>query len=86
MTIANNNLMASNSFPNPYASDGLVAMWDGEWNNGFGSHMPKLNVWRDIVSNVEMTAVGSPHFSGKCCQFDGRSYFTAQSSLVKEVI
>ena len=30
---------------NPYVTDGLVAMWDGEWNAGGGVHDASANEW-----------------------------------------
>ena len=32
----------------PYVKDGLIAMWDGEWNAGYGVHDPNANVWKDL--------------------------------------
>ena len=34
---------------NPYVTDGLIAMWDGEWNAGGGVHDPNATVWKDLV-------------------------------------
>lgn len=39
---------------NPYVTDGLVAMWDGEWNAGGGVHDPNATVWKDLVGGVLM--------------------------------
>ena len=37
MTIAAHHAMlAGGGWKNPYVTDGLVAMWDGEWNVGGG--------------------------------------------------
>ena len=38
---------------NPYIIDGLVAMWDGEWNAGLGIHDPNLPVadWKTLVNS-----------------------------------
>ena len=36
---------------NPYVTDGLVAMWDGEWNAGGGMHDANATVWKDICDN-----------------------------------
>jgi len=40
--------------PNPYVTSGLVAMWDAEWNAGFGVHDPDSPVWLDLVGNNNM--------------------------------
>lgn len=44
---------------NPYITDGLVAMWDGEWNVGGGlPHDPAAAVWKDICGNYDATFNG----------------------------
>ena len=35
---------------NPYITDGLIAMWDAEWNDGVCSHVSTTTKWNDIVS------------------------------------
>lgn len=37
---------------NPYITDGLVAMWDGEWNVEGGKHDASVTDWTDIVSGI----------------------------------
>ena len=39
---------------NPYVTDGLVAMWDGEWNAGWGLHDPNATTWKDIISGYDL--------------------------------
>ena len=39
------------SWTNPYVTDGLVAMWDGEWNAGGGVHDASAVVWKDLSGN-----------------------------------
>lgn len=34
-----------------YVQDGLVAMWDGIENAGWGEHDPNATVWKDLVGN-----------------------------------
>ena len=36
-------------FENPYVADCLIAMWDGEWNAGWGEHDTNTTVWKDLV-------------------------------------
>ena len=52
---------------NPYVTDGLVAMWDGEWNAGGGVHDGSIeNEWTDIVGGMKFSAqYGSSYFSDK---------------------
>jgi len=47
---------------NPYVTDGLVAMWDGEWNAGFGTHDPDAVVWKDLVGDNDMDVAESSVF------------------------
>lgn len=44
-----NGLMAGGGWKNPYITDGLVAMWDGEWNAGPGKHDANATVWVDLA-------------------------------------
>lgn len=37
---------------NPYITDGLIAMWDGEWNAGPGVHDAAATTWKDIAGNT----------------------------------
>ena len=52
--IASNGLEmeTEQDFDNPYITDGLCYMWDGEWNTRLGIHNPQATVWRDVVSGV----------------------------------
>jgi hypothetical protein len=36
---------------NPYVTDGLIAMWDGEWNAGPFLHESNPTIWKDISGN-----------------------------------
>lgn len=38
---------------NPYVTDGLIAMWDGEWNAGPGIHDPQASVWKDLIGDCD---------------------------------
>lgn len=40
---------------NPYVTDGLVAMWDGEWNAGGGFHDSAATVWKDLIGTDDLT-------------------------------
>ena len=42
----------------PYVTKGLIAMWDGEWNAGYGIHDPNATVWKNLVQ-------GSPFGDGE---------------------
>ena len=61
------NLAASNislveaeePFVNPYITDGLVAMWDAEWNTGTFRHDSHATIWRDCIEGAEITIVNT---------------------------
>ena len=38
----------ANRWKNPYATDGLIAHWDGIWNVGGGTHDPTATTWADL--------------------------------------
>ena len=38
-----------------YVQDGLVAMWDGIENAGWGVHDPSATVWKDLVGSYDLT-------------------------------
>lgn len=42
---------AAPAWTNPYVTDGLVAMWDGEWNAGGGVHDANATAWVDLSNN-----------------------------------
>ena len=39
---------------NPYITDGLVAMWDGEWNAGGGKHNPNATAWKELIGGQDL--------------------------------
>ena len=44
-----NKTDTSEGWKNPYITDGLVAMWDGEWNVGPGKHDSTSTEWIDLI-------------------------------------
>lgn len=47
-----NGLMAGGKLSaKSYVQDGLVAMWDGEWNAGPGKHDASATTWKDLTGN-----------------------------------
>lgn len=47
------------AWTNPYVTDGLVAMWDGEWNAGGGVHDASATTWKDLVGNNDLEIYGT---------------------------
>ena len=50
---ARSGFTVKKKWTNPYVTDGLVAMWDGEWNAGGGVHDPNSTVWKDLAGNYD---------------------------------
>ena len=77
MTIANRSIMFQQEeagWVNPYVTDGLIAMWDGEWNAGGGVHDPNATTWKDLIAGNDMSFVGTIEFGDQYC------YFTTSTS------
>jgi len=59
MIAARNSFLMGRAGPtpwqNPYVTDGLVAMWDGEWNAGGGVHDANATVWADLIGTHNLT-------------------------------
>ena len=57
---------------NPYVTDGLVAMWDGEWNVGPGVHDPNATMWKNLAGkNYDINCGNTGYFSGDAFIFTG---------------
>jgi len=81
---------------NPYVTDGLVAMWDGEWNAGGGVHDPSATTWKDLVGTNDLddivsnnddwdwTINGFRQQTGNTCRF--RRLGTTISWLYAEIV
>ena len=46
---------AKAAWQNPYVTDGLIAMWDGEWNAGGGVHDASATEWKDLIGTDDLT-------------------------------
>ena len=58
---------------NPYVTDGLVAMWDAEWNCVLGLHSMDTTKWNDIVSGYNLAlASGTPTWEDKANVINGK--------------
>jgi hypothetical protein len=57
-----------------YVQDGLVAMWDGEWNAGRGTHDPNATVWKDLVNNTDIQITDAGRFNDHKLVCDGSGY------------
>ena len=52
-----------NEWNNPYVTDGLVAMWDAEWNAGGGVHDAAATKWMDLVGTKHLSVDPSANFT-----------------------
>lgn len=56
------SLVKSGYTAKDYSQDGLIAMWDGIENAGWGVHDPNATVWKDLTGNGYDLSVGSAVF------------------------
>lgn len=59
---------AARGWRNPYVTNGLVAMWDGEWNAGGGVHDASATAWIDLA--------------GDCNIYDSRIIYSANTAYM----
>lgn len=63
---------------NPYVTDGLIAMWDGEWNAGIAKHDPNATTWIDLVNgHIGVKAADTVQWLKKACSIDN-GYFIVE--------
>ena len=64
---------------NPYVTDGLIAMWDGEWNASIAKHDPDATTWIDFVNGyVGVKAADTVQWLDKACSIDN-GYFIVET-------
>ena len=51
--------------PADYVQDGLLAMWDGEWNDGEGVHSTSSDGWYDLIGNISFSGESDLSFAAK---------------------
>lgn len=69
-----------------YVQNGLVAMWDGKENAGWGVHDPSATVWKDLVGEIDVTANRTPTWKSDAFAGDGETYFTTNSTVPAHTI
>lgn len=76
---------------NPYVTDGLIAMWDGEWNAGIGIHDSESTIWKDLAGNNDATITAPAVFgtnymqSAKSCG-SMQMYYASKSIRTIDVV
>ena len=67
------NFIAGTDIENPYITDGLIAMWDAEFNSFEGLHQTNSTKWIDIVSGYNLQlASGTPTWEAKANVINGK--------------
>lgn len=76
---------AKSGWTNPYVTDGLIAMWDGEWNAGWGVHDANATTWKDLSGNGYDFAIPSSgvSFSGNSITLSATSLSTSLPELAR---
>lgn len=55
-----------------YLQDGLIAMWDGIENVGYGKHSNNATTWKDLVGTNHLVCGNGVSFSDNACVFTGK--------------
>ena len=70
---AGNFILGPDIVENQYVTDGLISMWDAEWNDGVCSHVSTTRKWNDIVSGYNLKlASGTPNWEAKANVINGK--------------
>ena len=70
---AGNFILGPDIVENPYVTDGLISIWDAEWNDGVCSHVSTSTKWIDIVSGYNLQlASGTPNWEAKANVINGK--------------
>lgn len=67
---------------NPYITDGLIAMWDGEWNAGGGVHDPNATVWKDLIGSLDINIPSSATIADKYLKMTSGSTSSANTFTI----
>lgn len=64
-----------------YVQDGLIAMWDGIENAGWGIHDQNATFWKDLIGNVDLP-IGNAIWTAQACSTNnyGNIYYERESS------
>lgn len=67
-----------------YISDGLIAMWDGEFNAG-DAHNGSATNWTDMIGGYVLSGTNAT-WGDKCANFGGSTYFTTTNTTVRNIM
>ena len=68
-----------------YVQDGLIAMWDGIENAGWGIHDPSATTWKDLAGGYDMNVVNGFFDENTFVGTKGGICSQAQSSVVETI-
>ena len=69
----------------PYVRKGLMAMWDGEWNAGWGRRTDDAGRWINLVTGEPLELVGSATRGEKYMKPANNSYFRIPLRFAQEI-
>lgn len=64
-------MMGKTGWKNPYVTDGLIAMWDGEWNVGGGVHDTSAVSWLNLAGDPSFDMTVPAYWDANSLVMDG---------------
>ena len=65
-----------------YVQDGLIAMWDGIENAGWGTHDPNATVWKDLCGDVDLLCSTGAYWDSDALWRNDRGMFASNATLI----
>lgn len=65
-----------------YVQSGLVAMWDGIENAGWGTHDATATTWKDLIGSRDWTLGTSTSYEWTANSFDAKDQFAATQDFI----
>lgn len=83
-----NALMSGKRTPTAkdYVQDGLIAMWDGIENAGWGTHDASATVWKDLIGNLDLQSNRSVTWGDMFFNGGGNRYFHLATDTIGNII
>lgn len=73
---------ADETWGNPYVTDGLVCMYDGEWNVAPGRHDPNASFWVDLMRPQVSIPLTCGTWESACLMFENEPCIIARDAGV----
>lgn len=73
LIVARQSMLTGSSAPTArdYVQDGLVVMWDGIENAGWGVHNSSATTWKDLIGNYSLPLMSGGSWEDDCIVGDG---------------